>query len=204
MTTRSHLLTAGFTLLEMLVALAIFALLAVMSYSGLSSVMNQQVVTEEHAQRLGDLQKTYMLMQRDLEQVLLRPVRDEFGDVQPALAGSDVLQLTRGGWSNPLNRPRSSLQRVGYAWEDRQLVRYVWQVLDRAQDSEPLRQLLLDDIDSMEIRYLSPGAEWQSQWPEPVFNTSPDDPSPGLPLAVEVTLEHEHFGPLVWLFRMPL
>jgi general secretion pathway protein J len=186
----------------MLIALAIFSLLAIMSYGGLRTVMEQQVQTEAAAERLSALQKTYLIMQRDIEQFVPRPIRDEFGDVQPALSGGEILQITRGGWYNPLNYPRSSLQRVGYAREDRQLVRYVWQVLDRAQDSEPLTEPLLEDVDEMQIRYLAGNNQWLEQWP-PLQAVSVPQASTDLPGAIEVTLEHEYYGPLVWLFQLP-
>ncbi|MGB5440345.1 MAG: prepilin-type N-terminal cleavage/methylation domain-containing protein, partial [Gammaproteobacteria bacterium] len=51
----------GFTLLEMLVALAIFSLLAVMSYGGLAAVLEQQFRTEAEAERLAALQKAYLV-----------------------------------------------------------------------------------------------------------------------------------------------
>ena len=194
---------AGFTLLELLVALAIFSLVAVMSYEGLKSVLNQQAATEVQADALAQLQKVYLLLQRDIEQVVPRPVRDEFGDEQPALAGDDALQLTRGGWSNPAGRLRSSLQRVGYAYEDRQLVRYSWAVLDRAQDSEPQRQPLIGDIEEMTIRYLAANNEWEDRWPNPLAQADGAAPGTVLPKAVEITLDHERFGPLVWIFRLP-
>jgi general secretion pathway protein J len=194
---------AGFTLLELLVALAIFSLIAVMSYNGLKVVLNTQAATEIQADALAEMQKVYLLMQRDIEQVVPRPVRDEYGDEQPALTGDDALQLTRGGWSNPAGRLRSSLQRVGYAFEDGQLVRYSWGVLDRAQDSEPQRQVLVGDVEEMTIRYLSANNEWQERWPNPLAVAEVNVPGAGLPRAVEVTLEHERFGPLVWLFRLP-
>jgi general secretion pathway protein J len=194
---------AGFTLLELLVALAIFSLVAVMSYEGLKSVLNQQAATEVQADALAQLQKVYLLLQRDIEQVVPRPVRDEFGDEQPALAGDDALQLTRGGWSNPAGRLRSSLQRVGYAYEDRELVRYSWAVLDRAQDSEPQRQPLIGDIEEMTIRYLANNNEWQEQWPDPLATEDGTVATTTLPRAVEMTLDHERFGPLVWVFRLP-
>ena len=143
----------GFTLLELLIALAIFGLLSVMSYSGLRSVMDQHARTEEVADRLAELQKIYLVMQRDIEQIVPRSIRDEYGDQLPALVGDEFLQFTRGGWSNPLQRPRSSLQRVGYAFEDDELVRYTWQVLDRAQDTEPLKQPLTSTVSNMTMRY---------------------------------------------------
>lgn len=194
---------AGFTLLELLVALAIFSLLAVMSYNGLKVVLNQQAATELQAEALARLQKVYLLVQRDIEQVVPRPVRDEYGDEQPALIGGDALQLTRGGWRNPAGRLRSSLQRVGYAYEDGELVRYSWAVLDRAQDSEPLRQPLIDGVEEMTIRYLGGNNEWQEEWPNPLAFGEAAVDNAALPRAVEVTLEHEEFGPLVWLFRLP-
>jgi general secretion pathway protein J len=195
--------SAGFTLLELLVALAIFSLLAVMSYNGLKIVLDQQAATEVQAEALAELQKVYLLLQRDVEQVVPRPIRDEYGDEQPALAGGDALQLTRGGWSNPAGRLRSSLQRVGYAFEDGQLVRYSWGVLDRAQDSEPQRQPLIGDIGEMTIRYLDGKNEWQDRWPNPLASGDGTAVMTALPRAVEITLDHEKFGPLVWVFRLP-
>ena len=194
--------SAGFTLLELLVALAIFSLLAVMSYNGLKIVLDQQAATEVQAEALAELQKVYLLLQRDVEQVVPRPIRDEYGDEQPALAGGDALQLTRGGWSNPAGRLRSSLQRVGYAFEDGQLVRYSWGVLDRAQDSEPQRQPLIGDIGEMTIRYLGTNNEWEDLWPNPLASGDSADKT-ALPRAVDITLDHERFGPLVWVFRLP-
>jgi general secretion pathway protein J len=194
----------GFTLLELLVALAIFGLLAAMSYSGLQAVLKQQAHTEQAADRLGELQKLYLIMQRDIEQIVPRTVRDEFGDAQQPLVGGDALQLTRGGWRNPAGRQRSTLQRVGYAYDDEQLVRYSWSVLDRAQDSEPLEQPLIDDVERMGLRYLDGNDEWREQWPDAVaaINADPAD-IPALPKAVEVTIEHKIFGTLVWLFQLP-
>lgn len=194
---------AGFTLLELLVALAIFSLIAVMSYSGLKVVLEQQAATEIQADTLAELQKVYLLVQRDIEQVVPRPIRDEYGDILPALVGGDALELTRGGWSNPAGRLRSSLQRVGYAFEDGHLVRYSWSVLDRAQDSEPQRQPLVGDIEEMTIRYLAGNNEWEERWPNPLASGDGTVAVMALPRAVEITLEHERFGPLVWVFRLP-
>lgn len=197
-------LSRGFTLLELLVALAIFGLIAVMSYSGLSAVLNQQAQTEIAADRLSELQKTYLIMQRDIEQMVPRPVRNQFGDEEAALVGGDTLQFTRGGWSNPVGYPRSNLQRVGYDYEDQQLKRYSWVVLDQAQDSQPLEQPLVDHVEGMQIRYLADNDEWQEQWPAATAATGSTPAQPAdLPKAVEVTIEHAEFGPLVWLFQLP-
>lgn len=198
----------GFTLLELLVALAIYGLLAAMSYGGLQAVLNQQWHTEQAADRLGELQKMYLLMQRDIEQLVPRFVRNEFGDVQQPLVGDDSLRLTRGGWRNPAGRQRSTLQRVGYAYEEQQLVRYAWSVLDRAQDSEPLKQPLTEDVERMQLRYLDGDDVWKEQWPDTSGFVGTDVAAdrtelPELPKALEVTIEHKTFGTLVWLFQLP-
>jgi len=194
----------GFTLLEMLIALAIFGLLAVMSYSGLRAVLEHQFRTEAEADYLAELQKAYLIMQRDIEQVVARPVRNEFGEELAPLVGDQNLEMTRGGWSNPLGRPRSTLQRVAWSWTNRQLRRYVWLVLDRAQDTLPVNQLLMDNIEYMQIRYLFANDQWKEQWPDPLQNPGSGAEAAVLPRAVEVTIEHEHYGPIVWLFQLPL
>ena len=195
----------GFTLLELLVALAIFGLLAAMSYGGLHAVLEQQSYTEQAAERLGGLQKLYLIMQRDIEQIVARTVRDEFGDVQLPVVGGDALQFTRGGWRNPAGRQRSTLQRVGYAYDDEQLVRYTWSVLDRAQDSEALQQPLIEDVERMQLRYLDRNDEWRQQWPDAGADAEadPEDPLRTLPKAIEVTIEHNRLGTIVWLFQLP-
>jgi general secretion pathway protein J len=205
-----HRRAGGFTLLELLIALAIFGLLSVMSYSGLRTVLDQHARTDEAADRLGEVQKIYLLMQRDIEQIVPRPVRSEYSDELPALEGGEVLQFTRGGWSNPLQRPRSTLQRVGYAFQDDELVRYTWQVLDRAQDSLPRQQPLTAAVTTMSVRYLSSTDKWHTRWPPD--DTGQQQVTPGgqpvaqlteLPKVIEITLEHEQLGELVWLFRLP-
>ena len=184
-------------------ALAIFGLVATMSYSGLQVVMTQQSFTEEAADRLGELQKLYLVMQRDIEQVVLRPIRDEFGDEQPPLLGGENFRLTRAGWRNPAGRQRSDLQRVGYAYDEDQLVRYSWLVLDRAQDSEPLIQPLTDAVEQLQVRYLGADNEWKEEWPDKLNAADPAIEAALLPRVVEVTLEHEMYGPIVWLFQLP-
>ena len=77
----------GFTLLELLVSLAIFALLATMAYTALNMVLNMRKEVEKRADRLTELQTAFMVMERDIEQAIARPIRDDLGDEQAALKG---------------------------------------------------------------------------------------------------------------------
>lgn len=194
----------GFTLLELLVALGIFALLAAMGYSGLNSVMTARKVTDQHAQRLSQLQMTFLWLGRDIEQAVDRSIRDEYGDPQPAMLGVETgryqLELTRTGWRNPAGRARSNLQRVAYGLRDGNLIRAYWNVLDRAQDSQPLETVLLEGVDQLELRFLNASNTWQDSWPGGqtggAVSTVP-------PKAVEVTLETKAEGRITRLFRVP-
>jgi general secretion pathway protein J len=199
---------AGFTLLELLVALSIFALLAAMAYGGLNTILAARQVTDAQAARLTQWQNTFFWLGRDIEQTVDRPIRDEYGDSQPALVGVEEgefrLRLTRDGWRNPAGRTRSNLQRVAYGVRDEQLVRSYWNVLDRAQDSRPMENVLLDGVEKLELRFLDEGKNWGAVWP-PVTTTAATAATAKAPLprAVEVTIETKAEGRVTRLFLLP-
>ena len=199
---------SGFTLLELLVALGIFAVLAAMAYSGLNSVMTARQVTNQHADRLSQLQMAFLWLGRDIEQAINRPIRDEYGTRIGAMlaveTGRYQLELTRTGWRNPSGRARSNLQRVAYGLRDGTLVRAYWNVLDRAQDSAPLESVMLDGIEKLELRFLDAGNQWQSAWPSnPLTGQSTNPASSASPRAIEVTVETKAEGRITRLFRVP-
>ncbi len=187
----------GFTLVELLVAIAIFGVLAAIAYGGLRSVLTSERSVDQAAERLRALQQAMLFIGRDVAQISSRGIRDEYGVQQPALLSQPhalaVMEFTRGGWSNPAGQMRSSLQRIGYAVEEQTLIRYSWTVLDRAPDTKPQRLPLLQDVVSMQLRFMDTNHAWQAQWPLPVIAQS--TPA-GLPLAVEVTIELKDLGVL--------
>jgi len=192
-------ISRGFTLIELLVALMIFVLLAVMSYGGLRTVLDARESFELHNDRLAALQMLFLVMGRDIEQAVDRPIRGNFGDSQPALqGGSNGLELTRGGRRNPAGLLRSQLQRIGWTLEDEQVQRLSWPVLDRAQDTEADRQTMAGQVTGLEFRFLDQQGQWRLQWP-PSGN---DDQQASLPRAVEVTLELEDWGTVMRVFQV--
>ncbi|MBI3171475.1 MAG: type II secretion system minor pseudopilin GspJ, partial [Hydrocarboniphaga effusa] len=152
--------------------------------------------------RLAQLQKAYLRLRNDLQQVRFRPARDGFGDLQPALRATDAgyVEFTRGGWTNPLFQPRAGLERVAYRFEDGELIRMSWRVLDQAQDSKPVETVLIGGVEEMSWRYLDEQREWQSRWPV----EAPDqvDAEVWPPMAAEVTLATKDLGELRFLFRI--
>lgn len=194
----------GFTLLELLIAVAIFALIGAMAYGGLQQVLNQQQRTEEQSQRLSDLQKAYRIMQRDMEQLVNRKIRNEFGDQVDALVGGsglDGVAFSRAGHANPAGFLRSTVQRVAYVPDQETLLRRTWRVLDRAQDSQPDDQVLVEGLQRFSVRFLDDSDEWQERWP-PQTQTGATAGA-ALPKAVEVQLEMDEVGMLNWIFMLP-
>lgn len=195
-------LQGGFTLLELVVVLAIFGLVAVMAYGGLNNVLKTRVAIEDNLERVSELQRAYLRMREDFQQLQPRAVRDEFGEPQSAVVGrrEEGVEIVHGGWRNPAGHPRSQLQRVRWFVEDDQLIRGHYRYLDRAPRTEPERLRVLDNVERMTLRYLDGNREWQPEWP-PNLRSDPDaqgDPTP--PLAIEVTLETEQWGELTVLF----
>ncbi len=159
----------GFTLLELLIASIIFAIMAIMAYGGLSNVIDNSKASEQALKRLRQIQQSVSVLNRDFSQIIQRDIRDEYGNVQPYLmAGNNIdmlVEFTRGGRVNPANLLRSSLLRVAYRFEDEKLIRLQWPYLDRAQEAEPKETVILDIIDSVTLRFLDQNGEWHEQWP---------------------------------------
>ena len=174
---RSELKISGFTLLEVLIALSIFTVLGLATYRMLDLVILSQRQVEVHDNRLQALERAMHVIAMDIEQVINRPVRDNYADELGALIAPNAdyaLEFTRQGWRNPLQLPRSQLQRVAYELgsidsDDNtsgpHLLRHYWTVLDRAQESQPRTQVLLRNIADLQVRFLDAEGDWKNEWP---------------------------------------
>ena len=202
----SKLANTGFTLLELLVAIAVFAVLAIMSYGTLSNVLLAQSQTREAAQQLNRVQKAMLHIERDLLQVVVRPIRDDTGTPFPALAGAEFghyrLEFTRTGYPNPNNAARSYLQRITYAMpddEEHKLYRYIWPSLDRGEIQEPHKLLLLDDVEELVLHFYDNQGEEHSSWPPPTSQQS----LISMPQAIKVVLKLKSMGEIWRLLEIP-
>ncbi|MDY6943030.1 MAG: type II secretion system minor pseudopilin GspJ [Pseudomonadota bacterium] len=188
----------GFTLLELVVALSIFAVMAVMAYGGLNGVIDGRTQTLDTQARWETLQKAIAVMSHDIRQASIRPVRDELGDLQPALHAEhytdSILAFTRDGWLNPLGQPRSSLQRVGYRVDSQTLYRLNYWYLDRAPDTVVQTTELLDGVRRFEVRLLDSEGRWRMDWPPP------DADLDEMPRAMAFEMDLEGLGPLSRVF----
>lgn len=160
----------GFTLIEVLVAVAIFGVLTTLSVMTISQTLSSVEFLSDRMDRLQAIQRTMRYLGGDLMQAAPRPVRDELGEgflpaVWTDLGSIFALELTHGGWSNPAGLPRGTLQRSAYRLQDGELIRYHWTVLDRTYANKAIETVLLDDVESLLFRYLQDNGEWITQWP---------------------------------------
>jgi len=187
----------GFTLLEVLVAIAIFAFVGVMALSGYTQLQKQTEYQQLRLERIREVQRAVQTLAQDFTQIEPRAIREPLGDQRlPALmAGEGIeykVEFTRAGWSNTAGLPRPTLQRVAYRLDQDGLWRDYWRVLDRTQASEPVRIKLLTGVRAISFRFLSPSQEWVERWPQPGGN--PLEQQRLRPAAVEVTLDLEDWG----------
>lgn len=191
----------GFTLMEILVALGIFAIIGVIASQLLRQTIDVSDVLYNRGDRLVELQRAFNVLSRDLEQVIIRSVRDEYGDHIEALLidTHGGFQFTRMGWSNLLNKPRSNLQRVEYLFVDDILIRRYWPVLDRADTTEPIDQELLTDIYELEFALIDSSGIEHVAWP-PLGESL--DGSPQEAVAFQLNMNVAPFGEIsrMWVF----
>lgn len=198
-TTTSPVIRGGFTLIEILVALFVFAIVGVISSQLLSQSIQSHGQLSDRGKRLADVHRAMQVLQRDIMQISHRNIRDEYGDPQPPLLiGTEgAIEFTRSGWRNPLLLPRAEVQRVGYLLQDNILVRGYWPVLDRAQDSEPAYQNILQDVERLEFYVVDNAGNEHTFWPQPGL------PSDLKRLAILMRIELPGMGVVERIWEIP-
>ncbi|MEO9541765.1 MAG: type II secretion system minor pseudopilin GspJ [Parasphingorhabdus sp.] len=168
---------SGFTLVEMMVALLIFSLLAVAGVGLLRSAVDSNEVTDQNLRGMAEMQRLVSLMEADLSQAIARTYRDEEGNRNPAFAADerasddDILTFTRSGQSNVNDEPRSNLQRVSYRLIDGSLQRYQYAMTDGGAISDPA--ILIDSLENVQMRYRDKRGRWLDQWQSERMNDMP-------------------------------
>ncbi|WP_227734306.1 type II secretion system minor pseudopilin GspJ [Yersinia proxima] len=184
----------GFTLIEMMLAIALFSLLSMAGYQLLQAVLRNSELTHQHATRLADIQRAFTLMERDISHARIRPIvpssLSATNDFHVSRVGKNhSLTLIHDNWRNPAAfLPRSSLEKVTWQIQQGKLERLSHHQPDN-QQTRPKLSVSLDNINTFKLRFWSQG-RWQDGWSN----------SRTLPEGIEVTLETGDFGNLQRVF----
>ncbi len=189
----------GFTLLEVLIAISIFALMSMVAYQVLQGVIRSGEISKRHSEELTKIQRAMLIIEKDFTQIIARASRDESGDsdnIQVLSSGSSLfdsqdegIEFTRLGWVNPLDLlPRSNLLRVRYRLFEGQLQRLYFLYPDIVARQEPEIQVLLDDIETLSFRFW--GRDWKTSWSD----------SNKLPKGIEINFTSKQFGEINRMF----
>lgn len=189
----------GFTLLELLVAMGIFALVSAMAYGGLGQILQTRDRLESERTFWRSFSLTFQRLDEDLGQARARGIRDVDGITLPAFSGQPVdmralgqpsLEFTRGGILIFGSGIRSDLQRVGYQLKDGVLWRLTWPVLDRAPQTQAIESPMIGEVQDFTLRFYDDRGHPSDQWP-PI---SQNNIVASLPRGVEVKIKFAHHG----------
>lgn len=193
----ASLTARGFTLIEILVALAIFSIMSALGYRALSSLLDARTAIVAHNEQWRALDLFFTRLDRDLNSYIKRPVRNQWDRVEAeffAPEGGTELSFTRAGW-NGASGAAADAQRIGYRWRAQNVEMVLWPALDRAPHSEASTYTVLSSVKLLEFRFLDGNGNWQRHWGTP--------PLDGAPRAVEVMLETSSGKRLTRLLALP-
>lgn len=184
----------GFTLVEVMVALFVFALLSAAGVGVLAATADNREAVRSRMDRLAEFQRARALLRADFAQAAVRLTRGLDGEQARSVLvdgdGAMLIGFTRRGWSNPDRDPRGSLQYVEYRLVEDRLERVVRSVPDGGDLRAP--QVLLTGVERAEIEFLFRN-QWAPDWGGGVTD---------LPQAVRLTLAMDDLGPVTQAFMV--
>ena len=198
MNNQPHNHNNGFTLIEILVAMAIFTIIGLASTGVLNSVINSDKLSSERFGKLEELQRAMLTIERDILQIVPRKVRINSEPVSAVISGgedvfdsdADGLGFVRAGWHNPqMLLPRSTLQAIGYRLQEKQLQRLYGNYVDNVIGYEPKIKILLSDVEDFRVSFLTETKQLEepNEWKETYSSAT-------LPIAISITIVSKTFG----------
>lgn len=182
----------GFTLIEVLLAIAIFAVISLASMNIFDGVLQSEKMSKDKMQRLNDIQRALLIIERDFLQITRRSVRFEgeppskdfiYASDGGFSSNEQAIAFVRAGWINPgLLIPRSDVQSVAYRIEDKTLERLHFNFVDAVVGEEPKVRQLISNVSSFKLAYY-----YQKKWQDELIKSQ-------LPQAIHLTIDTEDFG----------
>lgn len=182
----------GFTLLEVLIAIAIFSLISLSSFTIFDTVLSGDKKAKKRSERHNELQQAFIIIERDIIQIARRSIRingeeplDNFIQTSEGdfLADEQAFAFVRHGWTNPgLLLPRSDMQSVAYRLVDETLERLHFNFVDSVVGEERKVRALISNVSALSFEYYD-GKKWQKTWTDK-----------HLPLAMAIEIDITDYG----------
>ena len=192
---------SGFTLVELLVAIAIFAVLSALGWKVFDYLIKIKERNTQHEQRLGQLQEAYQQVLRDTVQIV--PVTANVaGQVQPAvMLQNGQLTFSKTGVTDPLMQGIPPEERVEYIYkaDKKKLYRYKYKNLNQTGNDQPETSVLLDSVDQFQIMLLNPNE--MAQWPEVTLSENDVTQAKILPRGLKINLTVNEVS-YEWVFSL--
>ena len=178
----------GFTLVELMVAIAIFAVLSALGWKVFDYIVKTKDQNVIHEQRLGQLQQTYQQILRDTVQAV--PLTANInGDIQPALVlQNGRFNFSKTGVTDPLEEGISPDERIEYQYraDEQKLYRLKYRNLNQAGQDQPESSVLLSEVEQFQIVVLNPNE--LTQWPDASTDLNQLEQKQRLPKGVKINL----------------
>lgn len=158
---------AGFTLIEVMIALFIFAILGTIAAMGLHAVLNAKARLSVVQAELREFEFATTMMRHDFLQLIQRPISGTSGEELPPLwiKSTHHIEFTTAGYTNPdAIASRSTLRRVAYIWRQGDLIRVTWNALDRPPHITAMHRVLLHHVKNFYLNYVNDKGQLTEVW----------------------------------------
>lgn len=181
----------GFTLIELMIAIMVFAIISLISYRIIISLLTTKEVVNKYQSKWGEVSQVINKINNSIKNAIPLTIRDEYGIIKPAILGKNKLEdkydsqleITISGSIGDDIYGSNPPQRIGFRFIDNKLYLVSWPVLNRVITTTPRFDILLNNVKVFKIEYYYPNREWKDFWPLDInsYNT--------LPIGLRITIE---------------
>jgi general secretion pathway protein J len=175
-----------------LIAIAIFSVISMASFSIFETVINSDTATKARTDRINELQRGFLIIERDMLQIARRSIRlngeaplSDFlhTDNDSFTTSEQAIAFVRHGWTNPgLLLPRSDMQSVAYQLNENTVERVHFNFVDAVLGEVPKVRPLISQVEKLNFEFYD-GKKWQEILQE---NT--------LPMAIAIEIDTTDYG----------